>query len=270
MSSHCFSQEESIANLFRVDYETPLTIELKKTQQEEEPIEPIQKKEKKKNPKIYYGIKAKRGFTKNGFGKRTVVELFHYLKYKDFEAPPEYVRDFYYYDLKKKKIVNSFNISDPKSVGVMHGHYLKKIGDQVLEEGYFYKGMKHRRWVRLNRHDILQDKQVYWKGWPEQSLLAFYDYNREKVREIIPVHFGKRQGTYYAFHENGEVAVIGEYKYDRKIGLWREYYLNKRLKRELKYPDDPYNDDMIPFIGKEWDENGKLIYERSKFIGGSD
>ena len=28
-----------------------------------------------------------------------------------------------------------------------------------LEEGYFYKGVKHGRWMRYNTHDILQDKE---------------------------------------------------------------------------------------------------------------
>ena len=262
------AQEESIANLFRVDYETPLTIELKRSQESEEDlIEPVQKKEKKENPKIYYGIKAKRGFTKTGFGKNTVLELFHYLKYKDYEPPPAYARDFYYFDFKKRKIVNSLGISNPKDVGVMHGPYVKKIGDQVLEEGYFYKGMKHRRWVRLNRHDILQDKKVYWKGWPEQSLMAFYDFERNRLREVIPVHFGQRNGTYYAFHENGELAVMGEYKYDNRIGIWREYYSNRRLKREVTYPTDPYDFEWRPHISKEWDQSGRLIFDRTRALG---
>lgn len=268
LSYSVIGQEESIANLFRVDYETPLTIELKNNQKEEEVLEPVEKKEKKKNPKIYYGIKAKRGFTKTGFGKNTVVELFHYLKYKNFEAPGLYDREFFFYDFKKKKIVNSLKIPDPKNIGVMHGHYVKKIGDQVLEEGYFYKGRKHRRWVRLNQHDILQDKKVYWKGWPEESLLAFYDFQREKIREVIPVHFGERDGTYYAFHENGRLAAMGTYEYDQKTGTWREYYPNNRLKREIKYPEDPYDAQMKPYINKEWDESGRLIYERSKYFGG--
>ncbi len=263
-------QEDAIANLFKVDYETPLTIELKKaSESDEEPIEPVQKKERKKNPKIFYGIKTKRGFTKTGFGKNTVVELFHYLKYKDFEGPGKYVRDFYYYDFKKKKILNSLNVGDPKNVGVMHGHYVKKMGEQILEEGYFYKGMKHRRWVRLNRHDILFDKKVYWKGWPEQSLLAFYDYKKEILKEAIPVHFGEREGTYYAFHENGVVAVSGEYKYDKRIGIWREYYPNRRLKREISYPEDPYDFGKKTYISKEWDESGNLIYDRNSFLSGS-
>lgn len=260
------AQEESIANLFRVDYDTPLTIELENRNLDDlEMIEPIPiKKKKKKNTKVFWGVKTKRGFTRNGFGKNVVVELFHYLKPKDFIGPDEYDQDFYYFDRKKKKIVNSKRIKDQSKIGVMHGHYVKKIGDQVLEEGYFFNGQKHRRWVKINSTDILIEKQVYWKGLPEQSLLSFYDSNREKLREAIPVHFGERNGTYYAYHSNGKLAATGKYKWDRRIGLWREYYENQRPKREVVYPDDPFSKTAKPFISKEWDDLGKLIFDKSK------
>ncbi len=260
-------QSESVANLFKVDYDTPLTIELKDDDNDEqELIQPVKPKKKKKNSKIFYGIKTKRGYTRNGFGKALVLELFHYLKYKDFVGPEEYIQDFYFYDFKRKKIVNSRNIKNPKNVGVLHGHYVKKIGDQVLEEGYFYKGMKHRRWVRYNKHDILQDKQIFWKGWPEQSLLSFYDYEKTKVKEVIPVHFGEKEGKYYAFHENGRLAATGMYKYDRRIGTWKEFYFNRQLKREIIYPSQPYDFNFQPYINKEWDISGRLIYDRKNFF----
>ena len=263
-----FSQQSSVESLFKVDYETPLTIELKEKQEELEDkeaiIDPFRKKEKK-NKKVFWGIKTKRGYTKNGFGDNVVVELFHYLKDKDYVGPDEYDRDFYWYDFKRKKIVNSLNAKPGKS-GVMHGHYIKKIGDQVLEEGYFYKGKKHGRWVRLNKSDILQDKKIYWKGWPEESLLSFYDFQRTKLKEVIPVHFGEREGTYYAFHPNGEVAAVGNYKFGQKVGLWREFYPNRRIKREIHYPDKPFQKDARPFIVKEYAENGGEIYDRKQFF----
>ena len=229
-------------------------------------IQPVAKKKKKKNRKVFYGIKTKRGYTRNGFGKDLVLELFHYLKYKDFVPPEDYIQDFYFYDFKRKKIVNSRNIKDPKNIGVLHGHYVKKVGEQVLEEGYFYKGMKHRRWVRYNKHDILQDKEIFWKGWPEESLLSFYDFEKTRLKEVIPVHFGEKEGTYYAFHANGQMAATGKYRYDRKIGLWREFYANRRLKREIIYSNDPYDFSSIPYISKEWDERGNLIYDRRMFF----
>ncbi len=268
ISQSVWAQQESIANLFKVDYDTPLTIELKDTDEDKDDlIAPVDtKKKKRKNRKVFYGIKTKRGYTRTGFGDDLVLELFHYLKHKDFVGPEEYIQDFYYYDFKRKKIVNSRNIKNPKDVGVLHGHYVKKIGDQVLEEGFYYKGMKHRRWVRYNQHDILMDKAVYWKGWPEESLLSFYDFQKERLREVIPVHFGEREGDYYAFHENGNIAATGTYKFGRKVGIWREYYDNRRLKREVIYPKDPYDFKTRPYISKEWDSAGRVLYDRNVFF----
>ncbi len=257
----------SLDELFKVNYETPLTIDIDELNSDEEgEFAPNEKegKEKKKNPKIFYGIKTKRGFAKQGIGNRMTVELFFYLKDKDYEGPTEYARDFYWYDFKKKKIVNSLKVKRANA-GVMHGHYVKKLGDQVIEEGYFYKGMKHSRWVRLNRHDILQEKEYYWKGWPKESRLAYYDFERENLREVIPVHFGERSGDYFAFHENGNLAVVGHYKFDQPVGIWREYYENQRVKREVKYPLEAFDKNTIPAIIKEWDKEGKIIYDRKKF-----
>lgn len=260
------SQEmETIEELFKVNYETPLTLDMDE-ESEFEPVEKIedQKKKKKKNPKIYYGIKTKRGFAKKGFGERTVTELFFYLKDKDYEGPDPYARDFYWFDFKKKKIVNSLKVKR-KNAGVLHGHYTKKMGEQILEEGFFYKGMKHGRWVKYNRHDILQEKEKYWKGWPKESLLAYYDFERTQLKEVIPVHYGEKDGDYFAYHENGNLAVVGHYKFDKRVGLWREYYENQRPKREVKYPLEPFAKNAQPVITREWGRDGHLIYDRDKY-----
>ena len=265
-----FAQDEVVANLFKVDYETPLTIEIKERNNDEPEIAPVQARKKKQNPKIFWGIKTKKGYAKTGVRQKTVTELFFYLKKKDYEGPDEYTRDFYYLDLKKKKIVNSTRITDPAKVGVLHGHYVKKLGDQVLEEGYFYKGKKHGRWMRYNSNDILQEKAIFWKGYPEQSLLSFYDYNRLKLKEAIPVHYGEKEGEYVAFHPNGNLAVRGTYKFDYRVGLWREYYENRRIKREIQYPDNPYSPNQTPFILREYGEDGKIIYDRKRFFNEGD
>ena len=250
-------------DLFQPKYDSPLTINLEEEVEEEE--KEVKKKEKKVNKKVFFGIKTKRGFTKTGFGNRQVVELFHYLKDKDYAGPDDYIQEFYYYDFKKKRIVNSTRV-DREYAGVLHGHYVKKMEDQILEEGYFYKGTKHGRWVEYNSHDILQDKRKYWKGWAKESLMSYYDYDKTILKEVIPVHYGERNGSYYAFHRNGETAVTGQYKFGNKVGVWREYYENKRLKREVIYPEDPFNFKAEPIISKEWGENGQILYDHNKFL----
>lgn len=245
-------------SLFKVDYDTPLTIELK-----EEPEEEVAAKKKKVKPNTFFGIRTRKGFTRTGFGDDMVFELFHTLR--EYEGPPAYARDFYWYDYKKKKIVNSLRV-DPKYAAVLHGPYEKVKGDQVLESGYFFKGMKHKRWVRFNTNDILQDKKYYWKGWPQESRMLYYDFARTKLKEVVPVHFGEKDGEYWAFHPDGTVAVRGNYKHDYKVGMWREYYPNGRVKREMQYPEDPFDFEVASVILREWDRNGQKMYDREEFL----
>jgi len=258
IGSHLALGQESLDSLFKVDYDTPLTIELEDKEVEEEVAA---KKKVKKNE--FFGYPTKKNYTRIGFGDDVVFELFHFLK--EYEGPPPYARDFYWYDYKKRKIVNSLKI-DPNNAAVLHGPYQKIKGDQVLEEGFFYKGMKHKRWVRLNQYDILQDKKYYWKGWPQESRMQYYDFERTKLREVVPIHFGERDGEYWAFHQDGSVAVRGAFRFDCKVGVWREYYAGNKIKREVQYPEEPFEFDVKPVILKEWDRNGQVIYDRAEFL----
>lgn len=246
--------------LFKLQYDTPLTIDLE--EEEKEVLEEPKEKEKKKR-NVFFGVKTKRHFARSGYGSQVVYETFHYLK--KFQGPPKYAREFYWYNYRLKKIVNSLNV-DPKNAAVLHGPYQKIMGEQVLEEGFFFKGQKHLRWVKFTKNDILVDKKYYYRGWPEESRLAYYDFERSKIREVVPIHYDEKEGEFWAFHKNGRVAVKGQYKHNYKIGLWREYYYNGRLKREVAYPEAPFNDEFSPFIKREWDERGQVIYDRKEFL----
>jgi len=262
LSSLALQAQEEEEFSFEPTYDSPLTIDLEALDEENEVIA-TKKKKPKKN--IYYGIKTKKGFTRSGAGDNVVVELFSYLKV--YEEPDAYVRDVYWYNFKRKKIVSSKNI-DKEYAGILHGPYQKVMGEQLLEEGFFYKGTKHGRWVELNKADILVNKEKYYKGWPRESKVAYWDLERTRIREVIPVEYGEKEGYYYAFHENGEVAVMGEYSFDGKVGVWREYYpVRNRRKREVEYGKDPFNKSFQPYILREWNEKGELIYDREKLMG---
>ena len=250
-------QAQDYDDPFTVDYDTPLTIDLEEEDEEEEDL--FQKKKPKRKKKVFYGLKTKRGYARSGQGNRTVIDEFRYLK-EPVEIDP-FVRDIYWYNFKKKQIMNSRKF-DP-SIGVLlHGPYTKRLGDQVLEEGIFYRGMKHGRWVRWDKYDILRSKEKYYKGWPKQSKVIYYDRGKKQLREIIPVQLGEREGNYYAFHENGRIAARGEFHFDNKVGVWVEYYDSRRKKREVQYPEDPFDEDFKPYIIREWDAKGTIIYDR--------
>lgn len=225
--------------------------------------EPVRRKKKKKTKKnVFYGLKTKKGFTRRGVGDRMTYERFRYLR-KPIEID-KYVRDIYWFDFTRKEIRRTG--FDPKKGYILHGPYEKVQGEQILEEGIFYKGTKHGRWMQHDRNDVLVDKQKYFKGWPKETLVGYYDpQTREKIREIIPIEYGEKDGNYFFFFENGRVAVSGEYKWDQKIGDWTEYYPNGRRKKVIRYPKEPYDKDTIPVVLYEWNELGVVVYDYELF-----
>jgi antitoxin component YwqK of YwqJK toxin-antitoxin module len=265
------SQEEEplpldTAGQFILDPTTkvPLTINMD-AEEEEEEEEESKKKEKKRKRNVFYDIKTKKGFTKSGYGQDVIIETFYYLK--EYEQPDPYVRDVFWYDTKRKQIRSTRNIKQDKAE-ILHGPYKKMTAEgEVLEEGIFYKGTKHGRWTRYNKDFILLDKEKYSKGWPRDSKIEYYDREeRTKLKEVIPIEYGQREGYYYFFHESGEVAVEGEYQQGQKVGLWTEYYDFSRArlpKKQIKYPDDPF-DETLPYTFKEWDPQGQVTYDHSK------
>ena len=244
--------------------QVPLTVNLKAEEEEEEEKKEDKKKKKKQKKNVYFGLKTKKGFARKGSGDRAVLQLFRYMK--KYEAPDPYVRDVYWYDTKRKQIRTSHNI-DPKKALVLHGPYREITEDgEVLEQGMFYKGTKHGRWTRYNRREILLDKEKYTRGWPRESEIEYYDKDQQtKVKEVIPVEYGAEEGYYFYFHPGGRVAVEGEYQEGKKVGLWTEYYdYEKRAKKQIKYPDDPYDEKTQPYIAKEWNPEGQVVYDYKK------
>ena len=216
----------------------------------------IQEKKEKKN--FYFGKKTKKGFTKTKSGRKLVYENFNYIKTPEQIDP--YVRDIYWFNKKKRKIIRTKKIDNDNMM--LHGPYIKKIGETVIEQGNFFHGLKHNRWVKLNSVDILQDKEKYHLGWPEESKKSYWDYSKKNLKEIIPIQYGEKDGYYYAFHKNGNLAAKGEYQFDSQVGIWTEYFMkNGRKKREVNFFQDPFSKDYHPIITKEWSLNGKLIYD---------
>jgi len=240
---------------FIIERSQPLTIDLKEDDEEEVP----EKKKKKRKKNVFYGIKTKKGYTKTGYGENTTVEIFHYLT--EWVEPNPYVPEVNWYDFRRKKIRNTGTI-DKKYGRILHGPYTKIRGDQLLEERIYYIGAKHGRWVRIDKNDVLIDKQKYYKGWPKESMVKYYDEDRTKLKEVVPVVYGEIEGEYYLFHENGEVAVKGQFKYGEKIGKWTEYYdVQRRAKKQIQYKSDPYLNNYHPHVLKEWNRRGQVIYE---------
>jgi len=245
---------------FSLIEDMPLTVNMEREiELSNEAKEARKRAEKRRKRKVFYGIKTKKGYTRRGYGEKVELEIFHFLK-EPIPTDP-YVPEIYWYDFTRKQVRNTGNPYEKKGA-ILHGPYKKMRGEQVVEEGIFYKGTKHGRWTRYDGNDVLIDKKKYYKGWPKESKVKYYDDKHTKLKEVVPIVYGQKEGTYYHFHENGTVAVKGEYEEDVKIGKWTEYYpFRSRRKKEIQYPADPFDQTYQPFISREWDRQNRLIYE---------
>ncbi len=250
-----WSQMEEQDQRFTID--TPVNLDFQK---EEEPVNTAKKKKPKK--KVFYGIKTKKAFTRKGTGDRVTYELFYYLKKS--ERPETFVRDIYWYDYTRREIRKTSTFDPAKGV-LLHGPYEKRQGQIVLQKGIFYKGTRHGRWMEYNRDSTLKDKDRYYHGWPKESLVSYYDpHQRKRMKEITPIEYGEKEGYYYFFHENGNLGVQGEYKWDQKVGDWTEFYANGKRKKIIAYSKEPFDDTVQPYIKAEWNDKGKEIYRNNK------
>ncbi|HLT74163.1 MAG TPA: hypothetical protein VKZ68_03730, partial [Ohtaekwangia sp.] len=203
-----------------------------------------------------------KGFTRKGYGNRVTYETFYYLKKP--EKPQGFIRDIYWYDFTRKEIRVTQKF-DPNKGVLLHGPYERRQGEIVLEKGIFYKGTKHGRWMKYGRDSVLLDKEKYFRGWPKESLVSYYDpVERKRMKEMLPIEYGEKEGYYYFFHENGMLAVQGEYRWDQRVGDWVEYYPNGRRKKIVTYPKEAFDKSVKPYVKAEWNENGREIYRNNK------
>ena len=224
--------------------------------------EKVRKKKKKRKKNIYFGERTQRNIIKQDFRDQLISQSFHYTR-RNQEVDP-YIRDIHWYDTKDRMIRNKG--FDPARGYLLHGPYERRVDDVVVESGMYYFGTKHGRWMSFDAKNILIDKSNFYEGWPKASRVTYYNRADQQIEKITPVEYGLEEGNFYHFHEDGQVAVTGEYKFGEKIGLWTEYW-NKSgdtavRKREIQYQEEPFSKGFRPYIRAEWDKEGNLIYRR--------
>jgi antitoxin component YwqK of YwqJK toxin-antitoxin module len=220
-------------------------------------------KEKKIPRTVFYGVKTKRGYAITGKGKDRVVEVFYYLP--AYKEPDPYVPQVYWFNMKKRKVMNTPILEkDKKYAKLLHGPYLRKTKYQIFEDGIFYLGTKHGRWERYDKNEILIEKVKYFHGWTRESMISYYDQDHKKMQEITPIEHGVKTGKYYRFYESGILAEEGSYAENQKVGTWIEYYEDRKKRKKItQFPKDPFDTETQPVVLKEWDANGRLIFDKA-------
>ncbi len=226
-------------------------------------VENAKKRQKKVvEPKnTFYGIKATRMFIRHASG---VIEKFYVLR--EFQNPPAHTDGIYYYNREDQKLymVNPLEKAlkfDKDKHWLVHGPYIKTNGDKILEMGNFYAGVKHGRWEKFDKNFVLIEKLHYNRGLARDTEVTYYDDKKAKIKEIVPLQYELRHGTYISYHPSGRIKERGQYHLGVKTGRWREYYdqANTPRKNESIHPKSFYDDKTQTYVSREWDSRGKII-----------
>ncbi|WP_229311133.1 toxin-antitoxin system YwqK family antitoxin [Larkinella soli] len=238
-----------------------LGLKIKQFKKEQKDRSERRKKEKLSHTE-YEGLSIAEAYTKFGSGDRTIIEKFHVLK--EYRQPSQYVRETYWFDPKEQRVKSSL-IKDKEKALILHGPYKRYQNGILLEEGFYYMGAKDGRWEKYDAHYMLLDKQKWDRGFPAEALITYYDSAHTKIKEVLPREFGRLHGQYMAFYDGGQLAAEGKYDHGVKVGRWTEYYQFRRQRKKItQYARDRWEEEFEPYVISEWDDKGKLIYERPK------
>lgn len=197
---------------------------------------------------------------KRGSGSRLLYQEFYVLK--QHQKPSPYNRMLTWYDEKNKKFVEAIT-RDTKTNSLLHGPFKEFKGDLLVKEGYYYLGAKHGRWIEYDKDFNLLDKENFKKGFYSESQISYYGTDSSKIKEIIPVIYGKTTGEYWRFYEDGTLAEEGHYDDGKKVGRWVEFYEGgNRRKKVMQYPKDLF-DTSEPKLLQEYSPDGKMTFDSS-------
>jgi antitoxin component YwqK of YwqJK toxin-antitoxin module len=208
--------------------------------------------------KQFEKIAIEKKIFKKGSGSKLVYQEFYVLK--NHQAPSPYHKALMWWDEKNQKTVEAI-ARDTKTNRLMHGPFKEFRGETLVNEGFYYLGAKHSRWISYDKDFNLTEKETYHKGFYEESIITYFDNDSLKIKEVLPQLYGKRMGNYYRFNEDATLAEEGKYDDGKKIGKWVEYFPGgNRRKKETQYPHD-WLDTTAPYLIREYDPSGKLIYD---------
>jgi antitoxin component YwqK of YwqJK toxin-antitoxin module len=227
-------------------------------------------KEILKNKNEYEGLKMEKRIATFGNGNKQTTEEFFVLD--DDAEISMYSRDIRWYDYKMQRTSTNV-IKNIEEAAILHGPYKKYVGEELVEEGFFYLGTKNGRWERYGKEFdndyVLLDKLSYIKGNPAESEISYYDAEKTKIKEVIPKQYGKISGDYFEYYITGNIKTEGHYDDNMKIGKWIEYYefgTGGKRKKETQFQKDKYDSRFESFVIREYDNKAKLLFENTEAL----
>lgn len=215
----------------------------------------------------YQGIKTEKKLGNYGSGIRMTVEEVTVVKYVEDEAISPYSSELFIFDPSQSRVI-PIATKEAKNAQICHGPFKKYVNQKLIEEGFYFMGVKDGRWETYGPENELENKVYYDKGFTAGSSIDYYDAAKKKIQSVIPRVYGKVRGTYYAFYPGGGLKEVGHFDDSIKVGVWREYHelgTGGRLRKEWRYGKDKF-DTSEPVLIQERDQQSKIIYQTKEPI----
>ncbi|MDP1623811.1 MAG: toxin-antitoxin system YwqK family antitoxin [Bacteroidales bacterium] len=138
--------------------------------------------------------------------------------------------------------------------GKKTGYWIEKHGELTFK-GYYVSERKVHDWVGYYPNNNIYRVEYYLNGEKEGIAIQFDRKCKISLIEHFRNGLNHGQSTYYS-QFNDMVLSETEYAYGKKNGLYRQYYDNGKIQEESMYQDDMKNGRSV------WqNKNGQLIAE---------
>jgi antitoxin component YwqK of YwqJK toxin-antitoxin module len=136
----------------------------------------------------------------------------------------------------------------------LHGEYKRfNIMGEVVDEGFFYEGLKDGVWKEYAPNGSLLSLKMYGPYGRPCSAASYWYYNG-KLKKKEHLLDNKNIGTYEEYYESGKSKTICSYdSLSQFDGLFRTWYENGHIKDSILYKEG-----KIVGYKISWHENGRL------------
>ncbi|MFN5911877.1 MAG: toxin-antitoxin system YwqK family antitoxin [Bacteroidota bacterium] len=113
---------------------------------------------------------------------------------------------------KKASLFWDFNRTQLQAIG---SYYVDELGETTE---------KHGKWLYYNRLGDLEEERNYYKDLLQGKAVLYYGDNKPKQEGYF--YMDRQDSIYREWHENGKLAVEGNYKLGEAAGVWKYFYFD--------------------------------------------
>lgn len=206
--------------------------------------------------------------TASGFSQKVVTKYYDYSSQKkeEYQVDAQGVMNGFYKNyLDDGRLIKHYNYLN----GIEHGSWIEYYGTGPKTNGFvtcFGKPMLERQYDKgkilwekdftcVDNLQVIETKRELLKDGT-YKLTTYYPNGKPEEVRYQSDYVGYATGDFISYHEDGKIAVKGQYKDGRQMGRWYAFY----SKGDTFEVTDYFHD--LVLYSKSYSENKKLTQEK--------